>query len=195
MMIDRFASIISAILGLVGLMFVLQGISRLSPDLIAKISQTYIEFNLTQIQNLASQKADFVTGAVLVLAACLIQTGTLLFLREPFMIFENYWHAAGLAIATCVLVMIIFFGINRGMSNHYQEQAKFSLAKVYFQTILKQDPILSQHLKTTEDLAASLFGIKKNPDESGKEFLSRLAKRFEIALPRELHLEEERSPG
>jgi len=195
MMIDRFASIISAILGLVGLMFVLKGISRLSPDLIAKISQTYIEFNLTQIQNLASQKADFVTGAVLVLAACLIQTGALLFLREPFMIFENYWHAAGLAIATCVLVMIIFFGVNRGMANHYQEQAKFSLAKVYFQTVLKQDPILSQHLKTTEDLAASLFGIEKKPEESGKEFLSRLAKRFEIALPRELNLEEERSPG
>ena len=135
------------------------------------------------------------TGAVLILIACLIQTGVLLFLREPFMIFENYWHAAGLAIATCVLVMIIFFGVNRGMANHYQEQAKFSLAKVYFQTVLKQDPILSQHLKTTEDLAASLFGIQKQPDESGKEFLSRLAKRFEISLPRELNLEEERSPG
>lgn len=195
MMIDRFASIISAILGLVGLMFVLQGISRLSPDLIAKISQTYIEFNMTQIQNLASQKADFVTGAVLVLIACVIQTGALLFLREPFIIFEDYWHAAGLAVATGVLVMIIFFGVNRGMSNHYQEQAKFTLGKFYFQTVLKQDPILSQHLKTTEDVAASLFGIEKQPDESGKEFLNRLAKRFEISLPRELNLEEERSPG
>jgi hypothetical protein len=195
MLIDRFASIISAILGLVGLMFVLKGVARLSPDLIAKMSQTYIEFNMTQIQNLASQKADFVTGAVLILIACLIQTGALLFLREPFMIFEDYWHAAGVAIATSVLVMIIFFGVNRGMSNQYQEQAKFSLAKIYFQTVLKQDPILSQHLKTTEDLAASLFGIEKQPDESGKEFLNRLAKRFEISLPRELNLEEERSPG
>jgi hypothetical protein len=91
--------------------------------------------------------------------------------------------------------MIIFFGVNQGMSNQYQEQAKFSLAKIYFQTVLKQDPILSQHLKTTEDLAASLFGIEKQPDESGKEFLNRLAKRFEISLPRELNLEEERSPG
>jgi hypothetical protein len=195
MMIDRFASIVSAILGLVGLMFVLKGVSRLSPDLIAKISQTYIEFNMTQIQNLASQKADFVTGAVLILIACLIQMSSLLFLREPFMIFEDYWRAAGLAVATGVLVMIIFFGVNRGLSNHYQEQSKYSLAKVYFQTVLKQDPILSQHLKTTEDLAASLFGIEKQPDESGKDFLNRLAKRFEISLPGDLHLEEERSPG
>jgi hypothetical protein len=195
MMIDRFASILSAILGLVGLMFVLKGISRLSPDLIAKISQTYVEFNMTQIQNLASQKADFVTGAVLILIACLIQAGALLFLREPFIIFDNYWHAAGLAVAASVVVMMIFFGVNRGMSNHYQEQAKYSLAKVYFQTVLNQDPILAQHLKTTEDLAASLFGIEKKPDESGKEFLGRLAKRFEISLPRELNLEEERSPG
>jgi hypothetical protein len=194
-LIDRFASILSAVLGLTGVMFVLKGVARLSPDLIAKVSQTYLEFNVTQIQNLASQKADFVTGAVLILIACLIQTGALLFLREPFLIFEDYWHAAGLAVVTSVIIVIVFFGVNRGMSKHYQEQAKFSLAKSYFQAVLKQDLILLQHLKTTEDVAASLFGIEKEPAESGKEFLSRLAKRFDISLPRELHLEEERSPG
>jgi hypothetical protein len=195
MLIDRFAGILAAILGFTGVMFVLKGISRLTPDLIAKVSQTYLEFNVTQIQNLASQKADFITGAVLVLIACLIQTGALLFLREPFPIFENYWHAAGLAVATSGLLMIVFFGVSRGMAKHYQEQAKFSLAKSYLQTIINQDPILSQHLKTTEDVVASLFGIEKAPSESGKEFLNRLAKRFDISLPRELHLEEERSPG
>jgi hypothetical protein len=111
-----------------------------------------------------------VTGAVLILIACLIQTGALLFLREPFMIFEDYWHAAGVAIATSVLVMIIFFGVNRGMSNQYQEQAKFSLAKIYFQTVLKQDPILSQHLKTTGRPGSVVFWDRKTTDESGKEF-------------------------
>lgn len=195
MLIDRFASILSAILGLAGVMFVLKGISRLSPDLIAKVSQTYLEFNVTQIQNLASQKADFVTGAVLVLIACSIQTVALLLLREPFLIFEDYWYAAGLAVATSILVIVVFFGVNRGMSNHYQERAKFSLAKSYFQAVLKQDPILSQHLKTTEEVASSLFGIEKGPDESDKDFLNRLAQRFEISLPKELHLEEEHVPG
>ena len=86
-------------------------------------------------------------------------------------------------------------GVNRGMTKHYQERAKFSLARSYFQVVLKQDPILPQHLKTTEDVAASLFGIEKEPDESDKDFLNRLAKRFEISLPKELHFEEERSPG
>jgi hypothetical protein len=195
MLIDRFAGIISAIVGLTGVMFVLKGVSRLSPDLIAKVSQTYLEFNVTQIQNLASQKADFVTGAVLVLIACLIQTCALLFLREPFQIFEDHWYAAGLAVATSVVLMVVFYGVNQGMSKHYQELAKFSLAKSYFQTVLRQDPILSQHVKTTEDVASSLFGIEKAPDESGKEFLNRIAKRFEISLPQELNLEGEHSPG
>jgi hypothetical protein len=195
MLIDRFASILSAILGFAGVMFVLKGVSRLSPDLIAKVSQTYLEFNVTQIQNLASQKADFVTGAVLVLIACLLQTSVLLFVREPFLIFEDYWYAGGLAVSTGLVLMVVFYGVNRGMSKHYQDRAKFSLAKSYFQTVLKQDPILSQHLRTTEDVAASLFGIEKAPDESGKEFLNRIAKRFEISLPKELHLEEEHSPS
>jgi hypothetical protein len=194
-LIDRFASIMSALLGFTGLMFVMKGVARLSPDLIAKVSQTYLEFNVTQIQSLASQKADFVTGALLVLIACLIQTSALLFLREPFTIFENYWHAAGLAVTTSALVAVVFFGVNRGMSKHYQERAKFSLAKTYFEAVLKQDPILPQHIKTSEDVAASLFGIEKEPDESGKEFLNRLARRFDISLPHDLHFEDERSPG
>jgi len=180
---------------LTGVMFVLKGVSRLSPDLIAKVSQTYLEFNITQIQNLASQKADFVAGAVLILLACLIQTGALLFLREPFLIFESHWYAGGLAVAISLLMMVAFIGVNQGMSKHYQEQAKFSLAKSYFQAVLKQDPILSQHLKTTEEVASSLFGIEKEPDESGEQFLNRLAHRFEISVPKELHLEEERAPG
>ena len=195
MLIDRFASIVSAILGFTGVMFVLKGVARFSPDLIAKVSQTYLEFNVTQIQSLASQKADFVTGAGLVLLACFIQISALLLLRDPFPIFDGYWQAAGLAVSTAALLGVIFFGVNRGMAKHYQEQAKVSLARTYFQTVLQQDPILPQHVKTTEDVASSLFGIEKQPDESGKAFLSRLAKRFEISLPRELHLEEEHSPG
>jgi hypothetical protein len=195
MLIDRFANILSAILGLTGVMFVLKGVSRLSPDLIAKVSQTYLNFNVTQIQNLASQKADFISGAILILIAFVIYTCALVFVREPFMIFEDYWFAGGLAVVTSVLMVIVFLGVNRGMSKHYQELAKFTLAKSYFQTVLNQDPILPQHLKTTEDVAASLFGIEKEPDETGREFLNRLAKRFEISLPKDLHLEEEHTPG
>jgi hypothetical protein len=194
-LIDRFASIVSVLLGFTGVMFVLKGVARISPDLIAKVAQTYLEFNVTQIQSLASQKADFVTGAALILIACVIQASSLLFLREPFPIYENYWHAAGLAVTTSAVVAMVFFAVNRGMSKHYQEQAKFSLARTYFEAVLKQDPILPQHLKTSEDVAASLFGIEKAPDESGSAFLNRLAKKFEISLPNELHFEDERSPG
>jgi hypothetical protein len=194
MLIDRFASIISAILGLAGVVCILKGVSRLSPDLIAKVSQTYLEFNMTQIQTLSAQKADFATGATLVLIACLTQTAVLLFFREPFQIFESHWHAAGLAVATSAMVVVVFFGVNQGMAKHYQDKAKFSLARSYFQTVLKQDPILAQHVKTTEDVASSLFGIEKAPDESGKDFLNRIARRFDISLPKELRFEED-SPG
>lgn len=195
MLIDRFFSIVSAILGFAGLMFVLKGVARLSPDLIAKVSQTYLEFNLTQIQSLAAQKAEFVTGAILILLACLIQLSALLLLRDPFPIFEGYWQAAGIAVSTSALVALVFFGVNRGMVKHYQEQAKLSLARTYFQTVLQQDPILPQHVKTTEDVAASLFGIGKEPSESGKAFLQRLAKRLDISIPREMHFEDDGSPG
>ena len=79
------------------------------------------------------------------------------------------------------------------MSKHYQEQAKFRLAKSYFQTVLNQDPILPQHLKIAEEVALSLFGMGKQPDESGRAYFTRLAKKLEISLPGELRFEEERS--
>src|SRR5437879_13239604 len=146
-----------------------------------KISQTHLDFNLLQIQNLASQKADFVSGAALVLIAFLIQMFAVLFVREPFPIFEDYWSAAGVAFAVSVVIAIVFFGVNGGMSKHYQEQAKFTLAKSYFQTVLNQDPILPQHLKIAEEVALSLFGMGKQPDESGRAYFTRLAKKLEIS--------------
>ena len=195
MLIDRFASILSAILGAAGVMFVLQGVSRLSPDLIAKISRTYLEFNVTQIQSLASQKADFATGAALILIALLIQGCMLLLVPEPFRIFDGHWYGAGMAVITGAVLLVVFLAVNRGMSRYYQDKAKFSLARSYFQTVLKQDPILAQHVKIAEDVAASLFGIEKSPAESDENFLSRIAKRFDIVLPRELHVEADHSPG
>ncbi len=45
---------------------------------------------------------------------------------------------SGLAVITSVLVVVVFLGVNRDMAKHYQEQAKFSLAKSYFQIVLKQ---------------------------------------------------------
>jgi len=49
-------------------------------------------------------------------------------------------------------------------------------------------------LQNTEDVAASLLGIEEEPDESGNDFLNRLARRFEIFPAEELPLEEERFP-
>src|SRR5947208_8073277 len=121
--VDRsFRQYLSAILSLTGVTFLLKGILRLSPDLIAKISQTHLDFNLMQIQNLASQKADFVSGAALVLIAFLIQMFAVLFVREPFPIFEDYWSASGVAVAVGFVIAIVFFAVNRRMTYHYQEQ-------------------------------------------------------------------------
>jgi hypothetical protein len=43
------------------------------------------------------------------LIASLIQTSALLLVREPFLVFADYWYAGGVAIITPVLVVIVFF--------------------------------------------------------------------------------------
>jgi hypothetical protein len=125
MSIDRFVNIIAATVGFAGAIFLLKGVLHLAPDLIAKLSQTHWDFSVTQLQNLASQKADIVSGAFLVSLAFLIQMIGLLLIRESFSVFEGHWFAATMAVAASLLIIAIFIAINKGLTtstNNNQKQ-------------------------------------------------------------------------
>ena len=66
---DRLITLFSSLLGIFGALFMAKGILGMSPDVMAKLSSTYIGFNQLDVENLASQKADLLVGLILVLIA------------------------------------------------------------------------------------------------------------------------------
>jgi hypothetical protein len=191
MFIDRFVNIISAVIGFAGAIFLLKGVLHLSPDLIAKLSQTYFDFSLVQLQNLSSQKADIVSGAFLVSLAFVIQILGLLLLREPFSVFEGYWFAALLAAAVSLLIVIVFIGINRGLTRHYEQQAKVMLAKWQLEQTVKRVAITPVDVRSVEQYTQTLLGIKREQNENGAAFIRRIAGQFKVSLPESFRVEGE----
>jgi len=91
-------------------MFVLKGVAGLSPDLIAKSRRRILSLTLPKSRTERRKKRSLSTPQ----------------------------FCPALQLSLSVLVVVVFLGVNRDMAKHYQEQAKFSLAKSYFQIVLKQ---------------------------------------------------------
>ena len=66
---DRLITLFSSLLGIIGVLFMAKGVFGMSPDVMAKLSSTYFDFNQFNVENLASQKADLLVGLILVLIA------------------------------------------------------------------------------------------------------------------------------
>jgi len=193
--IERFLSIIAAISGFGGAMFILKGVLRLSPDLIAAISQTYWGVNRAQVKNLSSQRADVISGASLILLAFTNEILILFFIREPNQLFDHYGVGATVATEVSIIILAVFWGVSDQLSNCYESRAIFLLAKWRVERAIDNDPVRSTDLIGIEDTARSLLGMERLENERDREFLHRLAERLEIHLPDNLRLESERSGG
>lgn len=88
MEMQRFFNIISAITGICGAVFLLWGVLKLTPELIAMMSEGW-GINSAVLENIAEQKADFVSGAFLIIVAFIAQMIALL-IRVPRLVFENF---------------------------------------------------------------------------------------------------------
>ncbi len=197
MQVDRFLKIISAIIGFFGAILLVKGILYYTPDLIAKLSMSYWGFSPVNIQNLSSQKADILCGGFLILLAFLTQIFALVFIRnsfvpvlirKPFRIFENYWPSVFVAVALSLLVVCFFFAVNRGLSSHYEKQTKRLLAKWTLEEVLKEPRIGPTNLQIVEQTAELGLGIKREPNETWRAFLQRLARLLEVRFPADIEI-------
>ena len=83
MELDRFLNLVATVFGGIGSIYVLKAIASLSPNLIERLSRTYVSFSAAQIDSLAAQKADSIVGIVLLLIALVIAVLNLAFV-PPF---------------------------------------------------------------------------------------------------------------
>jgi len=119
----RLVDITASILGFVGAIFLAKGILLMTPDLMAKLSQSQWDFNMTQVENIAAQKTDFFCGILLILFAFVMELAP--------KVIEVKKHYAGnwprlllTVIALCTLIVALAFSISKCIGKNYERQAK-----------------------------------------------------------------------
>src|SRR5262245_14237729 len=105
MELDRFLNLLATVFAAIGSIYVLTAIASLSPDLIARLSSTYVGFSLVQIDSLAKQKADSIVGIALLAFALLIAVLNSAFV-PPCVRFVDWWTSISLVGALAVAAVI-----------------------------------------------------------------------------------------
>lgn len=190
MQIDRLISIIAVIVGFAGSLFLLKGVLRLTPDIMAKLSQAYIGYNISMVKNVSYQKADIMSGATLVLIAFSLEAFRLIFIREPFTVFDNFWLGTCIAGALALLIIGVLFAVNVGLAAKYENATKRELVIFYLQKHLADGQVNRNELKSIEQNSKSLLGIERKEQETGVEFIHKIAKLVDIQVPPDIQVEE-----
>jgi len=189
MSLDRILSIIAALLGSFGSILLARGILKLTPSIIAKRSQTYWGYNEFQLENIISQKADFVCGVSLIFIAFLTQIVNLVFAYDSSKIFPPL--SAGLLIICPVFpILTLVFFINKFLVKQYRIDSQKSLAKQRLLQDFDQNKISYSSWESLLKDAEHFCNIKKRDNESPIDFLKTYSDFLGVEIPSNIDLSE-----
>ena len=193
MPINEFIAIVSATVGFCGAFFVLLGTFSISSDLIARLTaMPYGGFSQERLKSLSKQKANLLSGTLLVFIAVAIQVYPMVFTLEPWLIQGGRQRVAMYgAIAVGVVVVLVVYRLNVMLSNQTERRAKRMVLKNRLERALKQNPVGQVYWSSAIEGAESLLDIKRKTNESVPDFLRRLAKELRVPFPSDLRIEEE----
>ncbi len=122
MNLDRFLTLLATIIGLIGSIFLVKGSLGLTPDIMGRLAETNWWFNAAQVNGLATQKANAVSGAVFILLAFLIAMVRMAFVDEQIPCFESKGMAFAVAFSVAAIACVVLLFINRGVASHQKHQ-------------------------------------------------------------------------
>ena len=122
MELGHFISIIAAILGFAGAIFLGHGVLSMSPDIMSKLSQTYWDYSLMDVKNLSASKADYLCGVALIVIAFGLQMLSLIFIRDDCKVFDEYWTGVIIGLILCLCTIAVFIGINKYKTKYYENK-------------------------------------------------------------------------
>ncbi len=189
MSLDRMLSIIAVLLGVSGSVLLGMGTLKLSARTIARMSQTYSGYNSLELRSLASQKADFVCGVLLIILAFLFQLANLLFAQESLVTYESLDVVCIISFVCVPLLAIVFF-VNRGLTKKYTIDSFKFLAKKGLQENIKRGKILEREYQDHLRKAEGMFEMTKKEEESPTDFLIRYSDFLGLEIPPDTDMNE-----
>ena len=180
MNIEYVLNLISTITGFIGTYFMGKGILAITPDVMAKLSQTCVGYNPEQIKNIAAQKSDMLSGFALILIAFLVQLLVQIFIRR----FNIIWTLM-IAVICSVLILAIVFPLNSKYSEQQQLEVRKELVKYDINDLFKNHILIDERAGADiKHSAVFLFG-KARKEKGVKTTLDELCDYLGIGIPKE----------
>jgi len=187
--VNRLLSIIAASSGFFGSILLARGILKLTPSIIAKQSTTYWGYNKSQLENITSQKADFVCGVFLIFVAFLIQITNLVFVFDTLRSVSCPWAVFWVVFALFSFLAIIFF-LNKFLVKKYRIDTYKSLARQRLEQNLGKNKISHNAWESILKDAEHFCNIKRKDYESPIDFLKRYSDFLGVKIPDDIDLDE-----
>lgn len=187
--LNRILSIIAVLLGFFGSILLAKGTLKLTPTIIAKQSQAYWSYNKSQLDNITSQKADFICGISLIFLAFLIQIINLIFIHDSLKIF-SFRSATILIVCSVSPILIITYLINKFLVKKYGIDSRKALAREWLQECSKQQKISYSNWESILRGAEDLCNIRKEDGEPTVDFLKRYSLFLGVKIPSDIDLSE-----
>lgn len=183
---NRFLSLLAALFGLIGAMFLSKGVLALTPKAILYLtSPNYQRIDYASEQNirsLATQKADTVCGVFYVFLAFLIQVISLIFVRNnPFPI-KSRWLVFWVAMAFVAIFTVVLSILNIRLQNYYTLVAVKTEVKNYCTNNIKGvvNPAFADGV---ERISEQLLYLKREDFETQKAFIERISEYVGYSIP------------
>ncbi len=189
MLYREFLALLATIIGFVGSIFLIKSIILLKPEQIHNLltSHSFASFSYNQVDSYAKQKADAISGFVLILLASLIQIIALVIFKKYTFLTSKKSNGILISFVIAIPIICIFFLINKLLYRHN----KIEINKLAVKD--KCEKRISNSMKSSdfgfiEQFAASVLNIKKIPSESRYDYLKKLSDYISWNIPDEIDI-------
>ena len=186
MKLQTFLGLLSAMIGLVGVIYVSRG-ALLKPKDMVHSTTHYSAMAWPSneiITSMATQKHDTLTGVIYVMIAFGIQVLSLMFINEDIIFLNKRIYAILLACSFVFVSSIILAIINSSLRKSDELQMKKIIAQDYCNKRFVGRPVDTANAKGLEDMSFEYFGIRRKDSEDVTELIKRIAEYIEWELPK-----------
>lgn len=190
MNLEQFLSILSALLGALGSIYVLRNILHLTPDKIEQISASKRGHNPDQIDSLSEQKAENFIGSLLIIFALLIGFLNVVFSPSNINTFSNKFLAILIAISISGFIYFFMVQISKVVKNNTRKAIAKILISQKLDKSIKGIEIPKFEFRSLCFTSNRFLGLNQRKDESDIAYLHRIAKIADRQLPIDIEIVE-----
>lgn len=174
--LQKFISLVSAGIGLVGAIFLAKSFIALTPNELLHLASPYsrIAYAPEQIASMSAQKADAIIGIFFILLAFIGQICALVLVDETTLFVNSRWISFWISVACVSIFTVIFSFIDLKISSYIKLETGKIAARDYCNKRLTRETIDSVNLEGVERIANELLGMTKKADEKKADFIKRI---------------------